>query len=162
MLSKKQSAQGSLLARKQRFWTLERLDGILREWNLDDERPALLLHWGNYFYDLTGFLHWGLNHYRSDQDPFEQSVVGHGGKNKLPPGDTHIVYPGSDGPWSSMRMEAMREGIEDYELLMALADKDRRAADRITRRVFRSFTDYTEDVPAFRRARAALLKASQQ
>ena len=122
-------------------------------------RPRLL-HWGNYVYDLKGYLHWGLNHYRHDQNPFEQSVVGHGGDNKLPAGDTHVVYPGADGPWSSMRLEAMREGIEDYELLCGVAARDRARADRIARRVFRGFTDYTEDVAAFRRAQASLLEAA--
>ncbi|GAF77508.1 unnamed protein product, partial [marine sediment metagenome] len=41
-------------------------------------RPALL-HWGNALYDLCGFLHWGLNQYRSSQDPLRQSVVPHAG-----------------------------------------------------------------------------------
>jgi class 3 adenylate cyclase/tetratricopeptide (TPR) repeat protein len=49
ILEKKQNAQGSLLDRKQRFWTLERLDGILRGWELQDERPTLLLQWGKYY-----------------------------------------------------------------------------------------------------------------
>jgi hypothetical protein len=121
-------------------------------------RPRLL-HWGNYFYDLKGFLHWGLNHYRPEQNPLEMSVVGHGGNNKLPAGDTHIVYPGADGPWSSMRFEAEREGCEDYELLLALARKNRKAADRIARQVFRGFADYTEDVAVFRKAHLQLLSA---
>jgi len=124
-------------------------------------RPRLL-HWGNYRYDLKGFLHWGLNHYRSDQDPFEQSVVGHGGKNKLPAGDTHVVYPGRGAPWSSMRFEAEREGIEDYELLLQVAGKDKALADGITRRVLRGFADYTEDPATFRRAHAKLLAAASK
>ena len=122
-------------------------------------RPRLL-HWGNYVYDLTGFLHWGLNHYRPEQNPFEQSVVGHGGTNKLPAGDTHIVYPGTDGPWSSMRFEAMREGIEDYELLRRVASGNRKRADAIARQVFRGFADYTEDAALFRRTHAKLLEAA--
>lgn len=121
-------------------------------------RPRLL-HWGNYFYDLKGYLHWGLNHYRPDQNPFEQSVVWHSGSSKLPPGDTHIVYPGADGPWSSMRFEAMREGIEDYELLLRLASLEKRLADRLTRQVFRGFADYTEDIRTFRRTHIRLLTA---
>ncbi len=28
------------------------------------------LHWGNYRYQLTGFLHWAANHYQPGQDPF--------------------------------------------------------------------------------------------
>jgi len=119
-------------------------------------RPTLL-HWGNALYELPGFLHWGLNHYRPGQDPFAQSVVGHAGGNKLPAGDTHVVYPGSRGPWSSARFEAQREGAEDYELLMRLRERRPRRFRAILRRVIRSFRDYTTDVRAFRRARRDLL-----
>jgi len=122
-------------------------------------RPRLM-HWANHHYGLKGYLHWGLNHYAPDQDPFERSVVTQSGDKKLPAGDTHIVYPGSDGPWSSMRLEAMREGIEDYELLARVAAKDAAAARRIVRRVFRGFADYTEQVPAFRRSHVRLLETA--
>jgi len=108
-------------------------------------RPTLL-HWGNALYELPGFLHWGLNHYRPGQDPFAQSVVGHAGGNK----------PGSRGPWSSARFEAQREGAEDYELLMRLRERRPRRFRAILRRVIRSFRDYTTDVRAFRRARRDL------
>jgi len=126
------------------------------------DQPLLcprLLHWGNHLYDLKGYLHWGLNHYRPEQDPFEQSVTGPPG-HRLPAGDTHVVYPGTDGPWSGMRLEAMREGIEDYELLAQVARRDRKLADRICRRSFRGFSDYTRDVAAFRRAHRKLLEAA--
>ena len=127
---------------------------------LDGEllRPCLL-HWGNARYDLPGFLHWGLNHYKPDQDPFRQNVVDHGGGNSLPAGDTHVVYPGADGPWSSMRFEAQREGAEDYELLRILRQKAPRRAAAVLRKVIRSFKEYTLDVKVFRKARRELLSA---
>jgi hypothetical protein len=127
---------------------------------LDGEliRPALL-HWGNALYDLPGFLHWGLNHYRPFQDPFQQSVVDHSGGNCLPAGDTHVVYPGADGPWPSVRLEAEREGIEDYELLQQLKARNRRQCEKIIHQVMRSFCDYTTDLKSFRRARRQLLTA---
>jgi hypothetical protein len=120
-------------------------------------RPALL-GWGGAAFELDGFLHWGLNHYRKGQDPFKQSVVGHGGGNFLPAGDTHVVYPGNDGPWSSVRLEAQREGIEDFELLKELRGRDAKSAGRIIARVFRGFDRYTKDVKVFRAARHALLE----
>ena len=70
---------------------------------LDQERlRPVYLGWSLEKYDLAGFLHWGLNHYRPNVDPFEQSVVPHGkgAPNFLPAGDSHVVYPGTDGPWS--------------------------------------------------------------
>jgi len=127
---------------------------------LDQEllRPALY-GWAAALFDLDGFLHWGLNHYRHDQNPFEQSVVGHGGSSKLPAGDTHVIYPGDREPWSSLRFEAQREGTEDFELFRILKQRDARRADAIVRRAIRGFDDYTKDVKAFRRAKKSLLEA---
>lgn len=121
-------------------------------------RPALF-GWGAALYDLDGFLHWGFNHYRPEQNPFEMNVVDHGGGSRLPAGDTHVVYPGTDGPWSSLRLEAQREGCEDYELLQKLRQRDPKLAAAITRKTFRRFDSYTKDVKAFRAARRALLEA---
>ena len=120
-------------------------------------RPALF-GWAAARYDLEGFLHWGLNHYGRGQDPFERSVIPHGGGTALPAGDTHVVYPGTGAPWSSVRFEAQREGIEDHELLKALRMRDARAATGIIRRALRAFDDYTKDVKMFRAARNALLE----
>ena len=120
-------------------------------------RPALF-GWGAARYDLEGFLHWGLNHYRPEQDPFEQNVVGHGGGNCLPAGDTHIIYPGTGGPYSSLRLEAQREGTEDFELFRKLKDRDPKAANPIIRRAFRGFDNYTRNVKTFRSARKQLLE----
>ena len=127
---------------------------------LDQEllRPALF-GWGAARFGLQGFLHWGFNHYRHDQDPFQQSVVDHGGGNNLPAGDTHVVYPGTDGPWSSLRLEAQREGCEDYELLRLLQKKDPKQAATIIHQALRAFDDYTKDPVVLRSARRALLLA---
>jgi hypothetical protein len=73
-------------------------------------RPALF-GWAAARFGLDGFLHWGFNHWRRGQDPFERSVIPNVGKFSLPAGDTHIAYPGRGGPWSSVRLEAQREGF---------------------------------------------------
>ena len=112
-----------------------------------------------YLFDLQGYLHWALNHYKSDQDPFEQSVVKHGSSTHLPAGDTHIVYPGKDGPWSSLRLEAQREGFEDLELFLQLKQRDPSAADRIVRKVITGFNRYTKDPAVLRSARRQLFRA---
>ena len=127
---------------------------------LDQEllRPTLF-GWAAALYDLDGFLHWGLNQYRPGQNPFEKSVVPHGGNNSLPAGDTHIVYPGHDGPWSSLRLEAQREGFEDYELLQTLKRRDPAKAQDIVGKVIRRFDRYTKDVTVLRDARREVLRA---
>ena len=122
------------------------------------------LHWGNYLYDLKGFLHWGFNMYRPWQDPFEENTPAHGddGSDNLPPGDTHIVYPGDDGPWPSVRLEAQGAGIEDFELLKIVEARDKAAADDIVSSVIRSFKDVEEAPAAFERAHRRLLEAASR
>jgi hypothetical protein len=121
-----------------------------------------LLHWGNWRYRLDGYLHWGLNQVIPEQDPFENTTPPHGPYHSfnLPPGDSHIVYPGTDGPWSSVRFEAMAAGIEDYELLRAVAARDEALADSICEQLVRTFTDYDASVAGFEAAHRRLLDAA--
>lgn len=120
------------------------------------------LLWGNYRHGLTGYLHWASNSYQPGQDPFRQSCPEHTNTDStifLPPGDTHLIYPGENGPWLSARGEAQRQGAEEFEMLSALASKDKARADEICAKVFRSFCDVEYDVSAFRSARKELLEA---
>lgn len=138
---------------------------------LDGEltRP-LLLGWGNAFYDIEGFLHWGWNQYMpykvsatDRQNPYEETApLEWNGKTEhtVPAGDTHIVYPGEDGSvLSSMRLESQREGMEDWELLEMLKKKDLKKAHAIIKKVFRAFNDYNADPAEIRKARKSLLEA---
>jgi hypothetical protein len=133
-------------------WLNRLLDGELL-------RPALIA-WAIGLFRLDGFLHWGLNMYRPHQDPFEETVmpIRPGGK-ALPPGDTHVVYPGPDGPWSSLRLESHREGFEDLELLRHLQGRSPEAADRIVRMAVQGFDRYVRTARRLRTARRALLEA---
>ena len=116
-----------------------------------------LLHWANFKYDLPGYLHWGMNYWHAD--PFKDLEPNWGGNTFLPPGDSHIVYPGKFGPLSSIRFEAMRDGIEDYEMLKLLEKRNPKLAREICDSMVRSFTDYTLDPARFRTARARLVSA---
>jgi hypothetical protein len=132
---------------------------------LDQERlRQVYLGWALAKFDLAGFLHWGFNHYRSGTDPFAQSVVPHGGgpPNYLPAGDSHVVYPGKDGPLSGQRFEAHRIGMEDAELLQLLKKRDPERAQAIIARVFRAFDDYEKDIAVYRAAKRELLTAVAQ
>ncbi len=82
-----------------------------------------VLHWINFACDLTGYLHWGLNFW--GDDPFGPP------SDKLPPGDTHVLYPGAEGPLSSIRWEIQRESIEDFEYLHLLVTKTAEAKKRL-------------------------------
>jgi hypothetical protein len=58
-----------------------------------------------------GFLRWSYNDWTDD--PFTKPEWG-----TWATGDIFFVYPGKDGPVSSLRWEQLREGIYDYELAM--------------------------------------------
>jgi Domain of unknown function (DUF4091) len=121
-----------------------------------------LLHWFNFRYDFTGFLHWGGNHW--DADPFGNTEPAiEDGKEVLPAGDAFVTYPWREknSIHSSIRLEAMREGIEDYELLHALAAKDPAKAQELARKAISGPTEYMRDVAAFRRLQAELLAAAR-
>lgn len=126
---------------------------------VDQERlRQVYVGWSLSAYDLDGFLHWGFNHHRGK--PFTELVVQHGDeKNFLPAGDSHIVYPGPDGPWSSQRFEAHRIGMEDYELLQMLKAMDPEKARALTAKLFRAFDDYEKDVDRYRAVKKELLQA---
>ncbi len=125
------------------------------------EQPLIktrLLHWINFRYGVTGYLHWGYN-YWGKYDPFrELAIPWDGGAQYLPAGDAWIVYPGKEGPLDSIRFEAMRDGINDYELLARLADKDRDAAMKMVSTHVLDFDKYQTDVSAFRATRRELLE----
>ncbi len=116
-----------------------------------------LLPWVNYRYGLTGYLHWGGNFW-TDR-PFENVQPDWGGGFFLPAGDDAIVYPDPehDGVFVSLRLEVMREGIEDYELLMESARHAPERTDALARTVMPAFTDYVRDVTQFREFERKLL-----
>ena len=114
----------------------------------------LLLSWGSFVHGLDGYLHWGFNWFGSTYSPFDADDPWN-----LPPGDRALVYPGPDGPWPSARLEAIRQGLEDLELLRLLARRDPMRADAIARRIVRGFGDYDADIANYRAARRELLRA---
>jgi hypothetical protein len=120
-----------------------------------------ILPWFNHWTGTTGFLHWGYNFWGQ---PFDE---------QLAPGDNWIVYPGKEAPRSSLRYEAMREGIEDYEYLCLLEDTAAQVAKRLhltdfdpkawakgyTRLVTPDYAGYTRDAEKLYRVRDAVARA---
>lgn len=110
-----------------------------------------ILHWLNYKYDLTGFLHWGWNQWT--EDPYQE--VG------MHIGDGWHVYPVKEGVLNSLRWEQMRNGIQDYEYFRMLEDEVRDLKDslgsrfswidpkhrskEIASRVVMDFVEHTDD-----------------
>lgn len=116
------------------------------------------LHWIGYLYGLDGYLHWGLNWFTAGADPYTEK-----GANPwdLPPGDSQVAYPGRDGFVGSLRLSAMRDGLQDYEYLWTLENQlralrshlgddaswlePRQRPLELCRRVVQSFYDHTRD-----------------
>jgi Glycoside hydrolase 123, catalytic domain/Glycoside hydrolase 123 N-terminal domain len=121
-----------------------------------------LLQWINFRYDLTGFLHWGGDYWSSNPVKDTQPKLGAGPHEiRSYPGDGFIVYPDPERRTilSSIRLEQMMEGIEDYGLLEALNRKNHAEANRIAGRMVHSFTDYVRDPVQFRSIQKEVLEA---
>jgi len=112
------------------------------------DRPATDLRvwlWQSWQSQVEGILLWETNWWTSSsaypdtrQNPYEDSMswiegygVGRGEKRPWAAGDGRLIYPPEacfdggndpvlDGPVSSIRLEAQRDGIEDYEYLALL------------------------------------------
>lgn len=87
-----------------------------------------VLFWQTFGHKSNGLLYWGVNHWpdfcaRSmDALPADKkwpvAAWNDGGRN----GDGYFLYPGPDGPLTSLRFEIMRDGVEDYDCLRMLQD----------------------------------------
>ncbi len=120
------------------------------------------LFWGNYRYSLTGYIHWTVNCYQNNCDPFKESCTRHvnaGSVSILPPGDDKLIYPGTDGNgWISLRLENHRESAEEYAMLKIISQKNKPLADSICEEVFKSFSDVEFDAEKFAAARERLIR----
>jgi len=71
-----------------------------------------------YKFEIAGFLQWGYNFYNSclSQERINPFVTTDAGE-AFPSGDAFVVYPGSDGAWSSIRLEVFHEALQDQRAL---------------------------------------------
>lgn len=123
-----------------------------------------LMHWLNYRYGLTGYLHWGFNAWTDDP-------INAPGQHR---GDGWHVYPKQDGLLNSLRWEQMRNGIQDYECLWLLEDRIARMRRALSARVaefirpnqrgveiatqvVRSYGDYTREPAVLYTARRQVI-----
>jgi hypothetical protein len=113
-----------------------------------------ILHWINYRYKATGYLHWGFNYWNSN---IKDNMSSFAGGLLLPAGDSWIVYPAYGKVYSSIRLEAMRDGIADYELLKLLEQKSPEKANEVARAVVNNFDIYDNHIPTFRAKRIKML-----
>lgn len=111
-----------------------------------------LIHWMNFAFKATGYLHLAYNRWAVEDPSKETRVQG------APGGEAWIVYPGREGVLDSIRHETMRDGLEDYELLRLLEADHPRQALTLVKSVVKSATNYTSSIATFRKARRQLLE----
>lgn len=95
--------------------------------------------WICWKYNLKGFLYWGIHNWSQGiKGPVQKiALFVASAQNRWPnkgqwgptdfdrgvPGDGYLIYPSPEGePWSSIRLENIRDGIEDYEYLSLLQE----------------------------------------
>jgi hypothetical protein len=118
-----------------------------------------LLPWLCWKYGASAYEFWGVNWWT--YDPWERgwhTFISQSDDGvsyyyvRYPNGDGYLTYPGAragvDGPVGSIRLEQVREGVEDYEYLWLL---DQLIADAKARRVS------TREAERVRRDAAALV-----
>ena len=153
---------------------------LMIEWPAVDHR---ILPWQNWKYGVTGLLYWGTavcgenakGEKRWPEVPWDPATF-RNKAGKAHNGDGQLIYPGPAGkPLPSIRLENLRDGIEDYEYFWLLRDVVRRLrkagqgahrsllaeAERVLAvdaAVVRDLTNFTGDPRVLRKARAALAR----
>lgn len=117
-----------------------------------------LLHWVNYRYGINGYLHWGYNYWGTESPYDDTSGIILSSGNILPGGDSWIVYPGENTLYPSIRLEAMRDGIVDYELLKMYNQAFPEKAKEMVRTTVYHFEHYDTNLGDFRKKRRQILE----
>ena len=94
-----------------------------------------IICWQAFQYNISGYLYWNTMHV-APHGPNQSNTMGNTPEEKWPNrpwcpntvlpyshNDGLIVYPGPGGePWSSIRLENLRDGADDYDYLCILRD----------------------------------------
>ncbi len=102
-------------------------------YHIDDSLlSARILSWMQYDYDVVGNLYWAVDAWSDDGKPNQPNDDYYDITTALAAGEGVLLYPGKpygiDGPIASLRLEAIRDGLEEYELLREM-DLEYQAAD---------------------------------
>lgn len=122
-----------------------------------------LLHWYNYKWNATGYLHWAWNTWGCGMvrwDPFaDTSTI-----DKGYPTDGWLVFPDRENldVWETTRSHANRDGLEDRELLRLAAQKDPEAVKMLMDVMLVDARDYDTDPNTFMRIREKLLDIAER
>jgi hypothetical protein len=125
--------------------------------------------WMAWLHHMEGLLYWGgMAYWRGVEDPWtEPGTYTQGGKPqegreaRVFNGEGTLLYPGwaagVDGPLPSMRLKALRDGIEDYEYLKRLEELGRRpVAEALIRSVVGGWYEWSRDAERYVHVRRKL------
>lgn len=134
------------------------------------EHPLIesrLIWWQAFQNDVEGFLYWGLNIWerKNNDKPIPDNAgprldwsLTTGGEYESLNGDGVLLFPGEKGPLGGIRLENIRDGLEDTELLKQYKARFGQAkTDEILRKVTTGRTAFSIDPKVLQEARAELL-----
>lgn len=129
--------------------------------NLQIHMPPLdyrILFWLQKYYDVGGLLYWSVNTWTDD--PYtDLPTVWLDSRQHDTYSDGLLLYPGDDGPVSSIRLELIREGLEDLQYLTLLeARAGRQEMDRFLRQAVGGPTFYERDPGRLMGVRAGIAR----
>ncbi|MDD5557770.1 MAG: DUF4091 domain-containing protein [bacterium] len=93
---------------------------LVLDWDLINCR---IIPWMCWKFGLDGYLYWCINYW--ERNPWTTTAT-YPGQN----GGGFLYYPGAGGPVGTLRLEALRDGLEDYEYLRLLRERVRDARPR--------------------------------
>jgi hypothetical protein len=115
------------------------------------------LFWQQYFYNSDGLLYWSTTYWGDTQNPWED-IATVKSLNKSCFGDGSLLYPGKpvgiDGPVASLRLECVRNGTEDFDMLkLAEEHLGREWVDTQIKKVTTTLIDHSDDDELFAKVR---------
>jgi hypothetical protein len=125
-----------------------------------------ILLWQQKKYDIQGLPYWSATHWGHTEDPWTDIAT----VKWISPeiyGDGSLIYPGKqvgvDGPVSSIRLEMIRDGLEDYEYLCLLEKaKGKEAVERAIARVVTDMKKFTRSAALLERTRRQVAEAIEE
>lgn len=121
-----------------------------------------LLHWYSFKNGISGYLHWAYNLWcfgASKNKPFDELC-----SFMDLPGDAWIVYPDVEGKsvFQSPRNEAMRDGIEEYELFKMYEALNYDAAYELVDTIVKSAIEHDKTPESIINTKIKLLKGLEK
>ncbi|MDP6153836.1 MAG: DUF6067 family protein [Phycisphaeraceae bacterium] len=130
-------------------------------WTIDQHLVrSRLIAWQTFKLGADGYLMWAINRWHKNDKPIGKKILTDWNPTLdgvCPNSSAMYVYPGKDGPITSLRLENFRDGIEDYELLVEA--RRRGILIDITDDLTRDLTQYTTDPAVLEEHRTRLIRA---